>query len=190
MPWFKEEDNKHPAVFFMNHNDFWNWRNEHRPLAGEWEDGEAWAEVDNVRQFEGAPLAPLPNAHNGVMINLAEIPMGVQFGEIGAGIIVGNGAHNHVVQLDRAAIPVGIHGVGLNDWQWNVPEQPKEKEWEDLPILMRIKYLSEQEAAPIEFRQVLDYLEQVRKDNDYRWQEGYDIGYEDGKNDQRNGDDD
>lgn len=186
MPWYEERDNRHPAVFFPDARDFWNWRQENRPLADEWEDGEAWAEVDNVRQFEGAPLAPVPNAHNGVMINLAEIPMGVQFGEIGAGIIVGNGAHAHNV------VPaVNLHQVRDADGRWSwVPFEPKEREWEDLPILTRIKYLADQADAPIEFRQVMDYIHQIEKDYEDRWQEGYDIGYEDARNGERDRDDD
>lgn len=186
MPWFKEEDNKHPAVFFPDAHDFWDWRNQHRPL-GDWNDpGEIWDEVGNVRQFEGAPLAPLPNAHNGMMVNFGEIPMGVRLGEIGAGIVVGNGGHAHNVEP-----AINLHQVqdAAGRWNW-VPFEPKEREWEDLPILMRIKYLSEQEAAPIEFRQVMDYIDQIEKDHADRWQEGYGIGYEDGENDQRNRDDD
>lgn len=31
MPWYKEEENKHPHVFFEDDDHFWRWRQRERP---------------------------------------------------------------------------------------------------------------------------------------------------------------
>lgn len=162
MPWFVEEDNKHPAVYFPIPEDFWRWRNDHRPRDGI--NGEIWDRARDDHQFDDAVLAPLQNG----------------------GAMVVEPVEGFVVEVD--VMPAHEHQ--LHFLQADRFYVPKEREWKDLPILTRIKYLADQEDAPIEFRQVLDYLEQVRKDNDYRWQEGYNVGYEDGKDEIRNRDDD
>lgn len=181
MPWFQDIMNdvppRHPPVFFHRAEDFWNWRNRERPLLG----GEIWGimEDNRARALEGQQIVPIPN-----------VP-------VDQGVMLANFENNLNPQDNRRfAIPaepidmrvdVLVEAVPLGDAMIPV-DPPKERDWDDLTTDEKLEWLLEQpDPLPI-WKEVMDRIawlnDCIKDEKEYghqRWNDGYDEGRADAR---------
>ena len=173
MPWFKERNDLHPPVFFVNPNDFWNWRNAHRPMPAldNQEDnlGEVWEQDDRIH--DGARVEALLNAIQGV--KLVE-PVRPANPVLEIALPQAAAAHQH----DIIGIPP--NGYAPKPWlQPYEPIEPEEREWKYLSVEEKLEWLVAQEGADPFFKELLEWNKGLSDASD-QYEKGRRDGWDDG----------